>query len=171
MITAAILLAALVLGAAVQQVLPAPAWLGQAKAPVVLCIVLYYALHHGAAAALSAAALGGLLCDGLEALPLGISALLFLGLAISVRSYRGVIFSTRGATHLAIGLVAGFGLAASMAACLWALGQAPAAAGWGLLALKGLGTALLGMLLLPAICALLGLLDRWTGAAEREPAP
>ncbi|MDP2989436.1 MAG: hypothetical protein Q8O57_02595, partial [Kiritimatiellota bacterium] len=93
MMNLVIMAVALLIGAVVQQVLPGLTLLGQAKAPLVLSVVLYYALHRSLALLVTAAIAGGVLCDSLEALPMGYSTTVFCVLGIVAWFYRDVVFS------------------------------------------------------------------------------
>ena len=169
--TLLILLAALPVGAALQQVLPGLSFLGQAKAPFVLCLALHGALDRSLPLCLTAALAGGLLCDGLEALPLGASVSSFTLLALLVRGQRDRFFIGHAMTRAAFGAAAGLGLVLAMMPWLWAAGLRVPDTDWRWLALKALGTAALGALLLPLTCALMGRLDRLVGAPRADALP
>ncbi|MFH1477235.1 MAG: hypothetical protein ABIH24_07075 [Verrucomicrobiota bacterium] len=158
-----IMITALVIGAVVQQVLPGLTWLGQAKAPMVLSVVLYYALHRSLALLVAAAIVGGILCDSLEALPLGCSPAVFCVLGLIAWIYRDVVFSARGVTHMAFGLLAGLGLTFGFYVILLIGAESLRETAWFYIALKAVGTALLGMILAPIVFIVLERLDRLTG--------
>lgn len=160
---------ALLVGAVVQQALPGLTLLGQAKAPIVLCVVLYYAFHRSLALMVLAAIAGGVLCDSLEALPMGYSAAVFSVLGIVAWFYRDVVFSARGVTHMVFGLLAGVGLTIGLYGLLLIGGESLREAAWSWIAFKAIGTALLGMILAPIIFTVLERLDRLTGNIVMEP--
>lgn len=160
---------ALLIGAAAQQVLPGLTLLGQAKAPIVLSVVLYYALHRSLSLLVIAAIAGGVLCDSLEALPMGYSAVIFCMLGIVAWFYRDVVFSARGMTHLVFGLLAGLGLTFGLYGLLLVSEESLREVSWSWIALKAIGTALLGMILAPIVFAVLERLDRLTGNIVVEP--
>lgn len=164
-----IMVVALLIGAVAQQVLPGLTLLGQAKAPIVLCIVLYYALHRSLALLLIAAIAGGVLCDCLEALPLGYSSAVFSVLGIVAWLCHDVVFSARGVTHMVFGLLAGLGLTFGLYGLLLVSEESMREAAWLWVALKAAGTALLGMILAPIVFAVLERLDRLTGNIVVEP--
>ena len=72
-----VMLIALVTAAAAQALLPAWAWLGGAQAPVLLALVLFYALNYSRRWMLWCAFAAGLLQDALGQVPLGFSCLCF----------------------------------------------------------------------------------------------
>jgi rod shape-determining protein MreD len=158
-----IMVVALLIGAAAQQVLPSLTLLGQAKAPLVLSVVLYYALNRSLSLLVMAAIGGGVLCDSLEALPMGYSAAVFSVLGIVAWLYRDVVFSARGVTHMVFGLLAGLGLTFGLYAILLISEESLREVAWFWIALKAIGTALLGMILAPIVFAVLERLDRLTG--------
>ncbi|MFH1969315.1 MAG: rod shape-determining protein MreD [Verrucomicrobiota bacterium] len=163
MMNLVIMAVALLIGAAAQQVLPGLTWLGQAKAPLVLSVVLYYALHRSLALLVTAAIAGGLLCDSLEALPMGYSTAVFCVLGIVAWLYRDVVFSARGVTHMVFGFLAGLGLTFGLYAILLISAESLREVSWFWIALKAIGTALLGMIFVPIVFVILERLDRLTG--------
>lgn len=162
---------ALLLGVVAQLTFPGLTLLGQAKAPLVLSVVLYYALHRSFALMIAAAIFGGLLCDGLEALPMGYSAMIFGVLGIITWLYRDVVFSARGVTHMICGLLAGLGLTLGLYGLLLISEESLREVAWSWVALKAVGTALLGMVLAPIVFFVLERLDRLTGNIVVESSP
>lgn len=155
--------AALLIAAVTQLVLPGLTLLGQAKAPLVLSVVLYYALHRSLALMLTAAIAGGALCDSLEALPLGYSSIVFGVLGIAAWLHRDGVFSARGVTHMAFGLLAGLLLVFGLYGLLLIGGAGLHEISFPRIALKAIGAALFGMVLAPIVFAVLERLDRLTG--------
>lgn len=96
----------LALGAVLQAVLPAWAVLGLARVPVLLGLVLYYALTRPRAAALRAAVLAGLLQDGLGMIPLGYSSFCFSVMSIAVNHVKDEVFANQWGTHMLFGAAA-----------------------------------------------------------------
>jgi len=164
-----IMAVALLIGAVAQQVLPGLTLLGQAKAPLVLSVVLYYALHRSLALLVTAAIAGGLLCDSLEALPMGYSSAVFCMLGIVAWLHRDVVFSARGVTHMVFGLLAGLGLTFGLYGLLLISEESLREVSCFWIALKAIGTALLGMILAPIVFAVLERFDRLTGNIVVEP--
>lgn len=163
MMNLVIMTVALLISAVAQQMLPGLTLLGQAKAPLVLSVVLYYALHRSLALLVTAAIAGGLLCDSLEALPMGYSSAVFCVLGIIAWFCRNVVFSARGMTHMVFGFLAGLGLTFGLYAILLISEESLRQAALPRIALKAIGTALLGMILAPIVFAVLERLDRLTG--------
>lgn len=159
---------ALLLAAFFQQAWPSLPLLGQAKAPIVLSVVIYYALQRSLGLMAIAAIAGGVLCDSLEGLPMGYSATVFSALGIAAGLCRNLIFSARTLTHMVIGFAAGLGLTLGFYALLLVseerIGEF---SGLGII-FKALGSALLGMLLAPLVFAILERLDRWMGNTIEE---
>ena len=168
MMNLVIMAVALLIGAAAQQMLPGLTLLGQAKAPFVLSVVLYYALHRSLWLLVTAAIAGGVLCDSLEALPLGYSSMIFCALGIAAWFCRDVVFSARGVTHMVFGLLAGLGLAFGLYGLLLISAESLRDAALLWIVLKAIGTALLGMILVPIVFAVLEWLDRLTGNIAAE---
>lgn len=162
---------ALLIGAILQQVLPGLTLLGQAKAPIVLSIVLYYALQRSLGLLMTAAIAGGLLCDSLEALPMGYSAAVFCGLGIGARYYRDVVFSARSVTHMVFGLMAGLGLTFGLYVLLLFTEASLREVSFTGIAFKAVVTAALGMILTPLIFVILERLDRHMGNIILERSP
>jgi len=163
MMSLVIMVVALLIGAVAQQVLPGLTLLGQAKAPLVLSVVLYYALHRSLALLVAAAIAGGLICDSLEALPTGYSAVVFCVLGIITWLCRDVVFGARVMTHMVFGFLAGCGLTFGLYGLLLVGEASLREASWSWIALKAVGTALLGMILAPIVFVVLEWLDRLTG--------
>lgn len=162
-----IMISALLIATVTQHVLPGLPLLGQAKAPLVLCIVLYYALHRSLALLLTAAIAGGVLCDSLEALPTGYSVVTFCVLGTITWLCRDAVFSAR-LTHMAVGLLAGLGMTFSLYGLLLISAEGLRQVSWLWIIWKACGTALLGMILAPIIFASLTGLDRLTGNITSE---
>jgi len=163
MMNLVIMAMALLIGAVVQQVLPGLTLLGQAKVPLVLSVVLYYALHRSLSLMVMASIAGGLLCDNLEALPMGYSSAVFCALGIGAWFWRDVVFSARGVTHMVFGLLAGLGFTFGLYGLLLISEESLREVSWLWIALKAISTALLGMILAPIVFAVLERLDQLTG--------
>jgi rod shape-determining protein MreD len=163
MMNLVIMAVALLIGAVAQEVLPGLTLLGQAKAPLVLSVVLYYALNRSLSLLVTAAIAGGLLCDSLEALPVGYSSVVFCVLGIVAWLHRDVVFSAKGVTHMVFGFLAGLVLTFGLYGLLSISEESLREVSWCWVALKAIGAALLGMILVPIVFAVLERLDRLTG--------
>ena len=76
-----------------QAALPGWALLGYARPPVLLAVVLYYALNHRLWVGILAAFIAGMLLDGMSFVPLGYSALLFCIVALIAGHYQKLVLS------------------------------------------------------------------------------
>ncbi len=96
-----------------QALLPGLAFLGGARFPVLLGIVLYYALNHRPWIVIIVAFVAGMFQDGLSLVPLGYSALLFCSAALVAGRYRQLVLSEAavtaaffgGVTNLVVALI------------------------------------------------------------------
>lgn len=96
----------LCLCALVQAILPPWLAMGQAKAPLLLAGVVYYALTSNTLRVSEAAILGGLLQDSLGPIPLGFSVMAFAGIALLIHHFQDRIFADSLFTHILAGFVA-----------------------------------------------------------------
>lgn len=158
------MLCALVLGAVLQAVFPTWAWLGHAHAPILMGVVLYYALAHSMGATLAAAIVGGLLQDALGMIPLGYSSFCFCLVALLAGKFRDIVFVHERVTHVLFGALAGGGVTLLLYILLGKDGLVALRPGWA--ALKTGGSVLLGAVLVPFEFELLGAVDRMLGNLE-----
>lgn len=152
---------ALALAALLQSALPSWTALGQAKAPLVLGIVIYYALNHGLRLTLQSAVLGGLLQDGLGLMPLGFSCITFCVIALVTRRYRDLVFEHEGITHALLGATAATGSTMMLYTLLATTGAHSAGIGWAFL--RALGSGLLAVVMVPVVFRLMSSMDAWLG--------
>ncbi|MEI8352381.1 MAG: rod shape-determining protein MreD [bacterium] len=158
----------LVLGGLLQSLIPAMAWIGLSKPPVLLAVVIYFALTHPRGLALTAAIVAGIIQDSLSLFPIGYSSLCFVVfVAVLVRT-RETLFRDSLFTVAVLGAV----LAALATLSLYLMLRVNALvvslpAWW--VGLKMGGNALLGLVSAPAVWWLASALERHVGvAAERE---
>ena len=85
---------------------PTCRWLGQANAPILLGLVLYYALAHSRGTMLQAAIFAGLLQDALGMIPLGYSSFCFCVVALVVSKFKDMVFVHELVTHMLFGALA-----------------------------------------------------------------
>jgi len=141
-----------------QAMLPGWPLLGYARFPLLLGVVLYYALNHKLWIVILVAFVAGLLQDGLSLVPLGYSALLFCGVAVVAGRYRRLVLSEAFVT------AAFFGGIASLVVTLFIfilLRRADAIACSALqAALRIVGSGFLGMLTVPVVFLLMTHLHR-----------
>ena len=149
-----LMLLALVAAAILQAVFPTWRWTGQATAPILLGVVMYYALSHSRATMLQAAILAGLLQDALGMIPLGYSSFCFCMVGLGVSKFKDMVFVHELVTHMIFG-----GLASGLVTLrpAWAF-------------LKITGSLLLGALIVPLECEVLTSLDRMMGTVGTEEA-
>jgi cell shape-determining protein MreD len=153
-------------GAVAQALLPTAPWLGQAHAPILLSLSLYYALTRPRAAALAAALAAGVLNDALGPIPLGYSSAGFAAAALAVSRYREEVFVWRHVTHMIFGALSSAGVTLALAALLQATGLVSLAPG--LAALKTAGAFVLGAATLPAVYAVGRRIDTMLGLAAPD---
>ena len=101
-----VLFVSLTLCAIAQAVLPHWHTMAQAKAPVLLGGVMYYALTRRGGVALEAAIIAGFLQDVLDFIPLGYSMFAFALAAQLVNRYRTRVFGGSWVTHMLLGAMA-----------------------------------------------------------------
>jgi len=161
-----VMLFSLVVGAVGQSLWPTWAWLGQARVPLLLGLVLYYALNHPAHVMLVAALMAGVFHDAMSQIPLGYSSLWFcLAGWIASRS-KGTVLTDSALTQFMFG---------GLASAFFSLGSFVMLArtgrmgpGVGMVALKVLGSGLLGFIVVPLVCWAIARLERCLGAVERK---
>lgn len=118
-----VILAVLLVAAGLSQdIIPGPLVLGQVKAPVLLALVLYYALGHSRVTLLWAAILGGILQDSLSLVPIGYSALSFCLVGLWLHRFRKTLFTQSLVTAMGVGGL-GYVLALGLVQLLLWLGE------------------------------------------------
>jgi cell shape-determining protein MreD len=156
-------------GAVLQASAPSVAWAGQPKAPLLLGVVIYYALNREFYVMQAAAFAAGLLQDGLSLIPLGYSSFWFCVFGWVVQRWRPTVLTDALVTYLFFGAAAGLAMTGCLYGVLAARGLVGCAVGW--VVLKGLGTAALGMVCTPVIWAAASRLDRFVGNVEMRESP
>ena len=155
-----VMIVSLCLCAILQAILPPWLAMGQAKAPLLLAGVVYYALTRGTRQMAEAALLGGILQDSLGPIPLGFSVLAFLGVAVLVNQFQERIFAESVLTHV----IAGMAAPVLVSMCLYVLlvsGGYRAGVPFSFVMSKALGMSILGMGAFPMVFLLIrGLDDR-----------
>lgn len=161
------LLFALGCGAILQGAMPAWNTFGHAKAPVLLGLVIYYALTRDRNWMLAAAVMAGILQDALGRIPMGYSSCCFCLVGLIVQRFRDVLFGFRAMTHLMVGGLAGGGVTLLLVLLLAKDGLVEMQPGWAVS--KTIGAAALGALCTPIAFRLVETLDLKLGNLE-EPA-
>jgi rod shape-determining protein MreD len=154
----------LVLSALLQSMLPAFSFLGQAKFPLLLAVVVYYALNREMTVMLVAAFAAGFIHDALSPIPLGYTAFCFCVVGWIVSRFRNLVLTDSGITPVLFGSVA----AGCVTLALYVLLRhnnliLPSP---GHVVLRIAGSATLGLICTPAMFLVTGLLDRLVGNVE-----
>jgi len=163
-----LMLLALVAAAILQAVFPTWRWTGQATAPILLGVVMYYALSHSRATMLQAAILAGLLQDALGMIPLGYSSFCFCMVGLGVSKFKDMVFVHELVTHMIFGGLASGLVTLGLYMLLSKDDLVTLRPAWAFL--KITGSLLLGALIVPLECEVLTSLDRMMGTVGTEEA-
>jgi len=159
----------LIAGTVIQSHVSGPAALGGARIPLLLAVVLYYALTNNRGIMLLSAVLAGLLQDALSPIPPGYSAFCFAAVGMVANRYKDDLVGDSLLTTAIIGAAAGFIVSIGLSLLLWFndLVKDPV---W-LWALRATGTALLGTLFTPVVFVTVRSLDHLVGntPSKRHP--
>ncbi len=152
--------------AMIQAVIPAWHHLGQAKVPLLLGAVLYYALSRHGFEVLEAAFLAGILQDSLGPIPIGYSVLAFVGVGLLVHQYRDRVFGEHWFTHIMMGI--GASVLVTLVLYLLLVGSGlRSGVGFAFVLTKSLGMSLLGIVAFPLVYKSIETLDRSLGNLKR----
>lgn len=151
----------LMAGAVAQTLSPCVPAFGQVKAPVLLAIVIYYALNRGVGVTACAALLAGFLQDALHLIPLGYSPAVFVTAGWLIGRYRRLVNPESPATPLVFGAVTG--AAATLALTLLLAGAGLVRVAAPRLPLKLFGSGISCMVTTLAVFLLVGALERRVG--------
>jgi len=140
MITAIVMVVLVVIGAGLQVLFPALPFLGQAKPPFLLAIVLYYALNRTQGTTLLAGLLAGVCHDLLTAVPLGYSSIIFVVVGVLAGRFRNLVLPESRVTAGFFGLIGSlvaqvllYGLLVRIDAAWWPFGRLTVRLLWGAL--------------------------------------
>jgi len=161
MMSVLVMFIALAICGVLQLHLPGFALFGQAKPPLLLSIVMYYALRRERASMYTSAVLAGLLHDALSPVPLGFSSCAYAVVGACVTRYRKILLTESAITQSFFGGI-GAGVATLIVYFLLAsqsLVDIPPSR----LLLRILGTGFYGILVAPVICLCLWKLDNMLG--------
>lgn len=166
--TAFVMLFSLIIGSVLQASLPALPRIGYAQPPLLLSIVVYYALTTDRATTVWAAVLGGLLCDTMGLMPLGYSAFAYCVAGLVSQSFRDMVIARQWTTHVVFGGLANFGVVLLSYMLLAKDGLV----GLGILGLIGklLVALILGAVVTPLVFTLMEKFDHTVGNVEEEQA-
>jgi len=159
-----VMIISLLVSGLLQSRLPAIVWLGQAKVPVLLAVVTYYALCRQSDVALTAAFLAGLLYDALSPVPLGYSAFCLCLLTWLAGRFQDLVLPDSVVTQAFFGAVGGVALALASYLLLMRAGLLQYPVGRALL--RTAGTGLLAMVCTPVVCFVMSALDRLLGNVQ-----
>ncbi|MDO9542303.1 MAG: rod shape-determining protein MreD [Kiritimatiellia bacterium] len=166
--TVVIMILAIGLGLMVEQSAPSSVFIGFARPPVLALVMAYFALTHSASMMLFAALLGGILSDGIGALPLGITSFAFAVIGAVLHYYRHAVFSGKPITNIFFGAIIGISTPLIIFALLLFLNRTPYCLQLGQFFLKIIGTMIYGAVFFPVIYALLKRLELITGACRSD---
>lgn len=165
--TAAIMIFLLLVGALIQGLIPAAAWLGLSKPPILQAVALYYALIYPRGMAVTAAILAGVIQDTMSLFPVGTSSLCLVVFTLFVVQTRETMFRDSFLTVAVLG--------ASMAAFttfglygMLSLNSLAADMPLWWVALKAGGNALLGLMVAPLVWWMADTLERHVGLTRAE---
>jgi rod shape-determining protein MreD len=164
-----VLWVSLLLCAILQAMLPAWGTLGNAKPPLLLGAVLYYALSRGNHQVVEAAVLAGLLQDSLGLIPHGYSVLAFCATALLANHYRDRVFADHWFTHVMLGI----GSSTLSTLLLWLMLSGAglrSELGFHFALSKALGMSLLGLVVFPLVYKAIHHLDLLLGNPVRREA-
>jgi cell shape-determining protein MreD len=161
-----VMLLTLGFGILVQVLAPSVVSMGNIKPPVILGVVVYYALTRSPPLMVAAALLGGLLVDALSPVPLGYSSFCFLVIGAVLSTFRSLVISDALVTPLFFGAVAapvsvlmGYLLLVQDGSVVWGAGPLFAKMG---------GSLLLGAVTVMLVFVAVRPMERWVGTRSEE---
>ncbi|MDA0991039.1 MAG: rod shape-determining protein MreD [Verrucomicrobia bacterium] len=159
--TALVMLMGLVVASVLQTELPAVTLMGQAKVPLLLCVVIYYALERNHLVMLLAGVAAGFLQDALSLVPLGYSSTCFCLCGWLMSLFRRLVLTDSWMTQIIFGLAGA--MMVTLLQFLLLLQSGLVDLPFSTVILKVLGTAVFGGIAAPFVYAGLGVLDRTCG--------
>ena len=147
----------LVLASLLQVTLPMFDFMGQARVPFVLGVVLYYSLDRDTVWMLLVAVLAGFLHDALSGVPLGLTSLTYLGIGAVVSRGRGTVTREHLFPHALIGAASAAGIVVVHFVIMRLTGGIMYPFGWCLL--KALWSGLMGLWCVPLVFVFAAWLD------------
>lgn len=154
----AVTLVLLVFATFLQAVLPVVKSLGYASFPILLAVVVFYALTHKRGTALRIAFVAGLLQDSLSLTPLGFSSFCFCVAVLFVNRFKEEVFINDWVTHILFGAVVNGGVVLVMYILLSQTEEVILPFLY--FSLKWVGALLLGGLVVPVVYYVVDLLYR-----------
>lgn len=156
----------MIVGAVLQAVIPSWTHLGDSKAPILLGIVLYYALTRERNAMLRAAIFAGVLQDALGMSPLGYSSFCFCIAGLATNRFKDIVFGYRAVTHMMFGALGYLITTLMMSFLLSSTGFITPYPQW--VILKCAGSLVLGAIAVPFVFRAVEDLDRFLGNMEAD---
>lgn len=157
---------ALLMGAVLQAVLPAPAWTGFAPTPILASLVVYYALLRSRGTLIFAAVLAGIVEDSLGQMPLGYTSFFYALAGLGVEYFRETVVVRQWTTHVMFGAVVN--LAVSLAIFLLLAKDGLVSPPAPLVALRLAGAFVLGGVTAPIVFHAMQSLEETLGIVEAE---
>lgn len=160
------LIFALIVAALLQALFPASRWTGYAPVPVMVSLVIYYALVRPRSILLLAAVGAGLVEDSLGQMPLGYSVFCYCVVGLVIEHFRDSLLVRQGSTHVMVGALVNLGVTLAIMLLLAKDGLIVPDVLHTLLRL--LGAVLLGAVTAPLVFAVLARLEQTLGMVEEE---
>jgi rod shape-determining protein MreD len=151
----------LFMAAVLQAVIPVSGWLGQARLPIMLGVVIYYSLVYRLSWIVVVAVLAGLVEDSLSFAPLGYTAFVYAAGGALIEHYRDLMLTRQVVTHVVIGAVFSAAVTGAVYGLLAASGGIEFSGGQ--LLWKSAGSLLTGGLVAPLVFRVLTGMDRMLG--------
>lgn len=159
-----VMIVSISIASVLQALVPGWAFFSQARFPFLLAVVLYYALSHEMGLALLVALIAGVIHDSLSLIPLGYTVVSFGVAALIVGRFRDLVLAESMITASFFGAVAGGLLSVALYIALTRQGLLDV--GLGRMALKAIGSSILGLVTVPAVFLAVGFADRLVGNTE-----
>ncbi|MDE0837825.1 MAG: rod shape-determining protein MreD [Kiritimatiellae bacterium] len=164
--TGLVMIIAMLIATVLQVYLPGHPMLGSARCPLLLAVVLYYALCRPREAMAVAACLCGVLLDTTSGIPLGFSCVCFLAIGVFASRCRSLVLVEAAITQAFFGATAAFLLHVIQFVFLRSTDMIAVSLGAGLL--KATGAAVLGGLVTPLVFVLMRVVDASVGVVLRR---
>lgn len=156
-----VMIFAVIGGAVLQAHLPAHTFLGQARFPFLLAVVLYYALNRDAGIMLACAFLAGFIQDALSLIPLGYSSACFSVAGWIAGRFRKMVITESPITSAFFGGTGALAVTLVFYLLLSGGELVDCSVGWAVW--KAAGAGILGALCAPLVFFTVGGLDRLAG--------
>ena len=163
-----VMMFAVIVGAALQAAVPALAWAGFTPLPVLLGVVLYYALLREQSLMVACAIIAGLLEDSLGLTPLGYTSFAYCAAGFAAVSFRETVMVRQWTTHAVFGGLAN--AAVTLLVFLLLAKDSLVAIGPVWLLIKLFGALVLGAAVIPLAVALMATLERLLGNVDLREA-